>query len=263
MIERGHGAPLILIPGIQGRWEWMTAAIDVLATRHRVLTFSLGVASGSHLFDQWVQQIDRMLDHAGTSAASIVGVSFGGLVAANYAATRAERVARLVLVSAPSPSLTLDLRIQRYLHRPGLAFPLFAAGSVSRLWPEFRAARPSIAATLGAGARQLWCAGRFPASPRLMAASVREWKAADLSTRFRRITAPTLVITGEPHLDRVVPVSNSLEYLDLIPGARHETLRGGGHLGFILYPDAFAALVSDFIEQPDATSPAETIAPCT
>ena len=33
--------PVVLIPGVQGRWEWMSAAIDALAERCRVISFSL------------------------------------------------------------------------------------------------------------------------------------------------------------------------------------------------------------------------------
>ena len=41
MIDRGSGTPVVLVPGIQGRWEWMRPAVDALAARCRVLTFSL------------------------------------------------------------------------------------------------------------------------------------------------------------------------------------------------------------------------------
>ena len=41
IVERGHGEPLVFIPGIQGRWEYQRAAIDALAVSFRVLTFSL------------------------------------------------------------------------------------------------------------------------------------------------------------------------------------------------------------------------------
>ena len=33
--------PLVLIPGIQGRWEWMQPAIDELAKEWRVIPCSL------------------------------------------------------------------------------------------------------------------------------------------------------------------------------------------------------------------------------
>ena len=47
MIDIGTGPPLVLIPGLQGRWEWMRPAVDALARRFRVLTFSLAGDNGS------------------------------------------------------------------------------------------------------------------------------------------------------------------------------------------------------------------------
>ena len=84
-----------------------------------------------------------------------------------------------------------------------------------------------------------------------MARCVRAWEAQDLTADVRRITAPTLVVTGEPDLDRVVPVASSLEYLSLIPGSHHVTLDRTGHLGLVIRPGEFAALVTDFINAAD------------
>ena len=39
--ERGRGSPIVLIPGLQGRWEWMMPAVDALSARHRTFSFSL------------------------------------------------------------------------------------------------------------------------------------------------------------------------------------------------------------------------------
>jgi len=63
-----------------------------------------------------------------------------------------------------------------------------------------------------------------------------------------RIAAPTLIVTGEPHLDYVVPVEGSSEYLRLIPNARAAVLRQTGHLGSVTRPREFAALVRAFVE---------------
>ena len=54
-------------------------------------------------------------------------------------------------------------------------------------------------------------------------------------------------MTGEPQLDRVVPVASSLEYVKLIAGARHVTLPRTGHMGLVLRPEAFADAVSAFV----------------
>ena len=61
------------------------------------------------------------------------------------------------------------------------------------------------------------------------------------------VEAPTLVITGEEALDRVVPVTSSLEYLDLIAEAQHVTLERTGHIGLLSRPQTFATIVTDFI----------------
>jgi hypothetical protein len=39
IVDQGAGAPLVIVPGIQGRWEWMKPAVDARAGRCRVVTF--------------------------------------------------------------------------------------------------------------------------------------------------------------------------------------------------------------------------------
>ena len=53
---------------------------------------------------------------------------------------------------------------------------------------------------------------------------------ADSTADAGRITAPTLVVTGERALDKIVPVDGSLQYARLIPSARHVTIDRTGHL---------------------------------
>ena len=71
---------------------------------------------------------------------------------------------------------------------------------------------------------------------------------AGLRDDCARVSAPTLIVTGERTLDRVVAVDITREYVNLIAGARHATLDRTGHLGSITRPDAFAALVREFVE---------------
>jgi 3-oxoadipate enol-lactonase len=54
-------------------------------------------------------------------------------------------------------------------------------------------------------------------------------------------------VTGEPELDRVVPVASTREYVTLIRGARYEMMPRTGHLGSITQPEQFARIVSEFI----------------
>ena len=41
LIQRGTGRPIVLVPGIQGRYEWQLPTVDALAALGRVTTFSL------------------------------------------------------------------------------------------------------------------------------------------------------------------------------------------------------------------------------
>ena len=68
------------------------------------------------------------------------------------------------------------------------------------------------------------------------------WRDLDIATTVARISAPTLVLTGERGLDRVVPVSSSLEYIKLI--RRRTASRVAGAPG-----------ISALITQPERASP--------
>jgi pimeloyl-ACP methyl ester carboxylesterase len=252
MIDTGQGSPIVLLPGLQGRWEWMTPTVEALSAHHRTFSFSLdevvAAKAPERAFDAWVAEIDRVLDRAGEKQAAIAGVSFGGLVAAYYAARRPNRVSALVLISVPSPRWQWDHPMAKYISRPRLAFPIFVARAAGRLFPEFRALDTRTGPRIRFLTQHLGRVMRFPASPTFMAACVRAWDATDITAECRRITAPTLVITGEPDLDRVVPVGATLEYQTLIRGARHMTLERTGHLGVISRPQELAALVTRFVE---------------
>ena len=63
---------------------------------------------------------------------------------------------------------------------------------------------------------------------RQMAARARELlDSHDIVADCRRVTAPTLVVTGEAGLDRVVPVESTATYLELIRGRAER--RAGAH----------------------------------
>lgn len=239
---------IVLIPGIQGRWEWMRPAVDALGADHQVLTFSLNdVRSDSRCFEEWERRIDRLLDEAGVASATLVGISFGGVVALDYAARRPDRVRGLVLVSSPPPRWRLDGRRAAYVRHPLLLSPLFALRGIAHLVPEIIAARPTWPARLKLLAAHLSRVLRYPASPPRMAAWTRAWQALPSGVEGSRVTMPALVITGEPELDRVVPTTSTLDYLRLLPHARHAVLAGTGHIGLVTKPQAFAQLVGEFV----------------
>ncbi len=253
VIDRGTGTPLVLIPGIQGRWEWMAPAVDALAARTRVLTGSLPGDTGSshtidtaHGFDSYVAWLDSLLDRAGVMRAALCGVSFGGWVALHYAAARPGRVSSLTLASTPAPGWRPGCRVEWYLRAPRLLSPVFALSSPPRLYPEIAAALPDLGARARFVAGHLYRVTRYAMSPTRMAQRVRLADAVDFSADCARVQAPVQVVTGEAGLDRVVPVESTRAYLDAITGARYDWIERTGHIGLVTRPDQFASVVARF-----------------
>lgn len=265
IIEQGSGPALVVIPGIHGRWEYIRPAVESLSTSFRVITFPLCDEPSSNLdfnrsqpFGSYVEQVFRALDQSGVERAIVCGISFGGLIALRFAAVHPERTAGLILVSTPGPAWHPRKRHEIYARVPHLFGPLFLVETPWRLRPELAAAFPELGARWRFARLQLRTLFGAPLSLSRMAARARMIATAEVAADCARIVAPTLVVTGERGLDRVVQVDDSSRYVLLIRGARGAVLERTGHLGSITRPAAFAAIVRDFVDrsvrlQPDRT----------
>jgi len=267
LIDIGSGPLIILVPGIQGRWEYLEPCIAALSRSFRVLTFPLrGEHGADALFDNaagiesYARQIEAALDAVGAERAAICGISFGGLAAVRFAATRPDRTTAIVLASTPGPHWHLRGRHQVYARAPWFFGPLFLAESPFRLHRELAATFPNLAARWRFARWQLKALLRAPLSPNRMATRAALIPGDRLSDDCSRVTSPVLVITGERDLDRVVPVRSTIELQSLIPGAQHQTLRRTGHLGTITRPDTFAELVRTFLERRTLTRAVDDVA---
>ena len=146
MFDRGQGPALVVVQGLHGRWEWMKPALIELAGRCRTISYSLSgdIGSGERPdpdqgFENYLRQLDTILDIAGLARVALCGVSFGGFVALRYAATRPERVTSLVLASAPAPGWKPNSQQARWIASPWVSAPAFVATAPMRVWPEVRA----------------------------------------------------------------------------------------------------------------------------
>ena len=196
-------------------------------------------------FDCYVDQVRDAMDSRGVERAAICGVSYGGLIAAAFAARHPERVSSLVLVSAVPPSWTPDSRVKFYLRAPRLLTPLFCLASV-RMYREIAAATPGFAPAWGCGESR-WRALTHMFSPARMARRVRLLEGVRVREELTRVEVPTLIVTGDADLDRVVPVRRTREYLEIWPAARIATIERTGHIGLITRPDEFTRIVATFV----------------
>ena len=166
-------------------------------------------------------------------SANVVGISIGAWLAAELAAIMPGRVQRLVLVNPLGLWLDGVVGEDPFAQHPG--FPsqvLFSEPDMRKRFlidgRDKMDAHVDELLALRASARFLW---PIPDT--------------GVNRRLARIQAPTLVVTSGK--DPIVPPAYGPAWRDAIAGARLTTLPGAGHLAELEQPEAFAALVSDFV----------------
>jgi pimeloyl-ACP methyl ester carboxylesterase len=254
IVERGTGDPLVLIPGLQGRWEYLAPAVDALAKHCRVITFPLVNEPSAHAsfdpaqgIDAFAAHVEAVLDHCQLRRAAVCGVSFGGLIALRVAARTPTRVSALVLASTPGPYFHLRPRHRLYSRVPWLFGPMFAAESPWRLRREIALAFPGRRERLGFVREQLLTFVRAPLSLARMAERARLIDAHDRLADCALVSCPTLIVHGNPTLDYVVDARATAEYAHLIRDARLVAMNHTGHLGSVTRPQDFAEIVHRFL----------------
>ena len=199
--ERGHGRPIVVVPGIQGRCEWGLPTVEALAPLGRVITYSLAdePTSGSRWqdeagFENYLTQLEDVMRATGVDRPVLVGVSYGGLIAAEYAARHPDAVDALVVASSPPPVWTLPARVQHLLKAPRLLAPLFWIGAPLRVYPELKAAVPDPRQRWQLVRRHGLTIAAAPVSTTRMARRLH-WLAAARFSTDRPLSLPSLIVT--------------------------------------------------------------------
>jgi pimeloyl-ACP methyl ester carboxylesterase len=105
--DEGDGPVILLVHGTFGDLADWDGWVRVLAPQYRVVRLDLPafgltgpIPSGNYAVERKHLVIDALMDHLGIERFAIAGVSYGGLVAFRYAATRTERITALVLANS-------------------------------------------------------------------------------------------------------------------------------------------------------------------
>ena len=239
VLRAGTGDPLVFIHGAGGLfWD---PFLDALSNSHQVVAPEhpgFGVSQGlDHVHDVWdlVLYYNELLDVLGISRATVVGHSFGGMVAAELAANNPERVDRLVLI-API----------------GLWLDEHPVPDISGMPPE---QLPSLILADPTGPLAAMMPAPDPNDPDALLAAVNNitsilqfiWPLPDkgLRRRLYRVKAPTLVIWGEQ--DKLVHPAYGDAFVNAIAGARLETFAAAGHLPQLEQFEKVASAVGAFL----------------
>ncbi len=170
----------------------------------------------------------------------LVGVSFGGVLAARIAIRKQVDVSAMVLADSSRGSGTDPRRASAMRERATTlqneGNEAFAAGRAKRLLSA--SAEPDLIAAVAANmARSIRLPGYGYAASAMAA--------TDHTSRLAEIRCPTLVLVGE--CDRICPPSESQILAAAIPGARYVELPKAGHLSNQEAPDQFNQVVENFL----------------
>ncbi len=186
------------------------------------------------------------LDAAGFERVVVVGLSFGGAVAAWLAVERPERVAALVLVSPAANTASLQ-PVDRLLALPVagyLASTVLLAGAGLAL--SSGPIRRRLEGTFRLPDDYLRSAARRLRSPSAWKAFIVEQRALlrelpELEPRLGTIRTPTTVVVGTS--DMIVPRRAGRELSRQIPTAELVEIAGGHHVLPAEHPDRLAEII--------------------
>ncbi len=255
-LDEGSGAPVVLVhgsgPGVSADANWRLT-MPVLAADFRVLApdlvgfgFTERPGDVAYNMETWTAQLLGFLDALGIERAHLVGNSFGGGVALRLATQHPDRVDRLVLMGSVGVPFTITDGLDSvwgYEPSEQAMRALLDIFAWSRELVTDELARLRYAASVEPGVQEAYAA-MFPA-PR------QRWVDSMVTPddQLRSLEHPTLIVHG--HDDRVIPVSNALHLLDVIPRSELHVFGQCGHWTQIEHAAAFAALVSDFLARVD------------
>jgi pimeloyl-ACP methyl ester carboxylesterase len=243
VLRRGAGDPVLLLHGL--------APVDPEAPFLELLARSAAIIAPTHpgfghtprppdfdtVYDLVHLYLD-LLEQLPHDRVTLVGLSFGGWLAAEIAAARSQRVARLVLVDAVgikvSDRVTADI------------LDLFNAAPADvqrRRWhdpatwaPDYDAMEDEALVAL-ARSRDALCL--YAWHPYMYNPQLARW--------LGRISVPTLMLWGAS--DGVVTPAYGRAYSRLIPGARFEVIDAAGHHPEIEQPKAFVERLVTFLKE--------------
>jgi pimeloyl-ACP methyl ester carboxylesterase len=234
--QDGGGAPLLLLHHSTGHSGWMPL-YERLAESFAVTVPDLPGYGHSERPD-WAREprdlavmMQQLLDKLDLDGVTLVGLGFGGFIAAEMATLNHRRLSRMVLVGAagikPQEGEIVDQMLMDHAEYVKLGFR------------DEASFEQHFGAEVDPEVRDIWDFSR------IMTARLT-WSPYMHSRRLPHllgdVQTPTLLVWGEH--DRIVPVHCASQYERALPNARLEIVADAGHAVDMEQPEALASLIA-------------------
>lgn len=240
----GPQAPLVLVNGIGASLELFDPLVEVLDPEREVIRFDVPGIGGSPLpwaplpMSALAALLGEVLDQLGHRSVDLLGFSWGGGIAQQFALQYPHRVRRLALVSTGTGAMMVPARLGV------LAKMLTPRRYNDRSW------RRESGAEIYVGEQQAEVDAVFsraqavqPAGYLYQLLALATWTSLPV---LGFIQAPTLVLAGRR--DPVIPVVNVHIMGMMLPRATVH-LHEGGHLGLLTRPRELGAVLEEFLDR--------------
>lgn len=257
-IDRGLGTPVVLLHGTLVRLEDLVASglVDRLAQHHRVIAFDRpGFGFSERPRDRlWTADaqaalIHKALTRLGVQSATVVGHSWGTMVAAALAMREDSDVRKLVLLSGyyfPQPRVDAMIASPAAMPVLGDAMRYTVSAVTSRLLLQ-RAIGKMFAPAAVPDDYVSTLSREMLLRPSQMRASAEDAallmpSAASLAKRYASLRVPTILFAGDD--DRVIdPTKHARRLASVLPDAELRVLPGVGHMVHFAAVDEIAQAI--------------------
>ncbi len=248
-VRPGIGVPLVLCNGIGASLEVLDPLVEQLDPDFMVVRFDVPGTGGSptsiapYGFPYLAWVLGRVLTKLGIGVVDVLGLSWGGALAQQFAFQNPRRCRRLVLAATGTgllmvpahPRVLAKMATPRRFSDPG-----YAASIAGELYGGTVRAHGEDVAQLFV--RQLHAGSKLGYLHQLLAGSV--WTSLFALPAVRQ---ETLIVAGTD--DPIIPVINAQIMRALLPHARLH-LHSGGHIDLVHNAPELAPVIEEFLNEP-------------
>jgi proline-specific peptidase len=245
-------------PGV-GDSRDLARALAALGDEHRVVTYDARGSGRSadgppYTHAQWVEDLDALTRALGIERFALLGHSYGGIVAQEYALAHQDRLTRLVLVDTTPSTVENAPTIGRAL---GAGLPGIEEEWLHKLFEgrldsdaEFRDMWEMLLPLYFEGemapglAKQIADDTFFHHETHNVAFSANN-PGFDVRPRLGEITVPVLAVCGVN--DWITPLARSEEIVAGVADGRVEVFGASGHMPMLEEPERFVSVVRAFL----------------
>ncbi len=236
--------PLLLMNGLGVNLEFLGPFVEKLDTEREIIRFDVPGIGGSPLpclpysFPLLASLVASMLDHLDYTQVDVLGFSWGGQLAQQFALQHSRRCRRLILSNTATGAIMVpghlfalaELATPQRFTEPSYLREVDPELTVEGARAQARALR-EVAPALQSGGLgylyQLWAIMGWTSLPWLLF-----------------IRQPTMIISGNK--DPIVPAINAQIMRGLIPHSQLY-LYNGGHMGMLTHTSELANVVEQFL----------------